>query len=101
MVMRSFTRAGAKLRQLTLLGLIVALAAIEFRSYAFASAFRIEHPFPVTKGRVVPDVLTVSAFQHRTPVRFVVEFEIGYLLLHRFFTYPVLVRRDDAGFHQR
>ena len=47
------------------------------------------------------DVLAVSAFQHRTPVRFVVEFEIGYLLLHRFFTYPVLVRRADAGFHHR
>ena len=47
------------------------------------------------------DVLSVSAFKHRAPVRVIVPFEIGYPLLHFFATYPVLVRRGEAGLHHK
>jgi hypothetical protein len=67
------------------IGLFIAFAAIEFRPDAFAPAFGVEYPLPVAKRRVVPHVLPVAAFQHRTPMRFVIEFEIGYPLLQRFF----------------
>ena len=64
----------------------VALAAIELGSYPLSPALRIEHPFPVAKGRFVPNVLAMTALEHRTPMRFVIEFEVRYFLFHRFLT---------------
>jgi hypothetical protein len=49
----------------------------------------------------VADVLAVAALEDRTPVRLIVELEIGNALFHLFPRYPVLVRRADAGFHHR
>ena len=68
------------------LGLFVALAAIELRTYPLAPALGVEYPFSIAKRRIVPHVLPVPALQHRTPMRLIVEFEFRYLLFHRFFT---------------
>ena len=84
-----------------LLALFVAFAAFQLHTDPFAPALLGKHPLAAAQRRVMADVLAVSAFEHRAPVRLVVELEIGYPLLHFFATYPVLVRRGEAGFHHR
>ena len=84
-----------------LLALFVAFAAFQLHTDPFAPALLGKHPLAATQGRIVTDVLSVSAFKHRAPVRVIVPFEIGYPLLHFFATYPVLVRRGEAGFHHK
>ena len=86
---------------MSLLALFVAFAAFQLHADPFAPALLGKHPLAATQRWIVTDVLTVSAFKHCPPVRFVVELEIGYLLLHFLATYPVLVRRGEAGFHHR
>ena len=67
-----------------MLGLFVTFTAFEFHAQARGAPVFGEHPFAIAQRRVMTNVLPVTAFQDRTPMRFVVELEISDSLLHRF-----------------
>jgi hypothetical protein len=79
----------------------VTSAAFQFVPEPAGAPFRRQDPFAYAKRRFMTNMLGMTAIEDGTPVAFVVLLEVSDVSLHGFRTKPLLVRRSDAGFHQR